>query len=219
MSKWYQIFPKNTGLSIYIWIIFCLIPFYFLFKSSPTIDFFIGIIMVILFFIAYRLSFISETWFVYVWVSLGMLISMLMTLFYGYVYFALFLSFFIGQVKSKAGFISLYVVHLVTTVLTINIGFFIKTNMFVSQLLFFNIYNRNKQERLEGLLESATTQLAITDERQRISRDLHDTLGQKLSLIGMKADLATKLVDIKPDQAKTEIKDIQHTARTALNEV
>src|SRR5699024_8285194 len=36
---------------------------------------------------------------------------------------------------------------------------------------------------------------------------------------GMKADLATKLVDIKPDQAKTEIKDIQHTARTALNEV
>src|SRR5690625_777877 len=231
MSKWYQIFPKNTGLSIYIWIIFCLIPFYFLFKSSPTIDFFIGIIMVILFFIAYRLSFISETWFVYVWVSLGMLISMLMTLFYGYVYFALFLSFFIGQVKSKAGFISLYVVHLVTTVLTINIGFFIKTNMFVSQLPFiiisiigisllpFNIYNRNKQERLEGLLESATTQLAITDERQRISRDLHDTLGQKLSLIGMKADLATKLVDIKPDQAKTEIKDIQHTARTALNEV
>src|SRR5699024_1801392 len=214
--------------------------------------------------------FISETWFVYVWVSLGMLISMLMTLFYGYVYFALFLSFFIGQVKSKAGFISLYVVHLVTivltinicffiltnmfifqfpfiifslfygyvyfvlflsffigqvkskagfislyvvhlvtTVLTINIGFFIKTNMFVSQLPFiiisiigisllpFNIYNRNKQERLEGLLESATTQLAITDERQRISRDLHDTLGQKLSLIGMKADLATKLVDIK----------------------
>src|SRR5690625_4260261 len=199
MSKWYQIFPKNTGLSIYIWIIFCLIPFYFLFKSSPTIDFFIGIIMVILFFIAYRLSFISETCFVYVWVILCMLISMLMTLFYGYVYFALFLSFFIGQVKSKAGFISLYVVHLVTTVLTINIGFFIKTNMFVSQLPFiiisiigisllpFNIYNRNKQERLEGLLESATTQLAITDERQRISRDLHDTLGQKLSLIGMKA--------------------------------
>src|SRR5699024_2524751 len=46
-----------------------------------------------------------------------------------------------------------------------------------------------------------------------------DTLGQKLSLIGMKADLATKLVDIKPNQAKTEIKDIQHTARTALNEV
>src|SRR5699024_12246524 len=86
-------------------------------------------------------------------------------------------------------------------------------------LLPFNIYNRNKQERLEGLLESATTQLAITDERQRISRDLHDTLGQKHSLIGMKADLATKIVDIKTNKSKTEIKDIQHTARKALNEV
>src|SRR5690625_2750125 len=140
-------------LFLYFFFIVFFISFYFLFISSPTFVFFIGIIMVILFFIAYRLSFISETWFVYVWVSLGMLISMLMTLFYGYVYFALFLSFFIGQVKSKAGFISLYVVHLVTTVLTINIGFFIKTNMFVSQLPFiiisiigisllpFNIYN------------------------------------------------------------------------------
>ena len=230
-SKWYQIFPKNTGLSIYLWVIFCIIPFYFLFKSSPTLDFLIGIIMVILFFVAYRLSFVSETWFVYVWVSLGMLISMFMTLFYGYVYFALFLSFFIGNIKSKAGFISLYVVHLVTTVLTINIGFFIKTDMFVSQLPFiiisivgisllpFNIHNRNKQEKLEDLLETATTQLAITDERQRIARDLHDTLGQKLSLVGMKADLAAKLVDIDSEKAKNEIEDIQSTARTALKEV
>lgn len=231
MRKWYQIFPKNTGLSIYIWIIFCLIPFYFLFKSSPTLDFLIGIIMVILFFVTYRLSFVSNTWFVYVWLSMGMFISMFMTLFYGYVYFALFLSFFIGHIKSKGGFIALYVVHLVTTVLTINIGFFIKTEMFVSQLPFiiisiigisllpFNIYNRNKQEKLEDLLETATTQLAITDERQRIARDLHDTLGQKLSLVGMKADLATKLVDIDSEQAKKEIVDIQITARTALKEV
>lgn len=231
MQKWYQIFPKNTGLSIYIWLIFCLIPFYFLFKSSPTLDFLVGIVMVILFFVAYRLSFVSETWFVYVWVSIGMLISMFMTLFYGYVYFALFLSFFIGNIKSKAGFITLYVVHLVTTILTINIGFFIKTEMFVTQLPFiiisivgisllpFNIHNRNKQVRLEDLLETANTQLAITDERQRIARDLHDTLGQKLSLVGMKADLAIKLVDIKPIQAKVEIEDIQNTARTALKEV
>src|SRR5699024_12525068 len=68
-------------------------------------------------------------------------------------------------------------------------------------------------------LKSTTTKLTITDERKRISRDLHHTLGQKFSIIGMKADLATKLVDIKLNQAKNEIKDIQHTARTALNEV
>src|SRR5699024_2911466 len=55
--------------------------------------------------------------------------------------------------------------------------------------------------------------------RQRIARDLHDTLGQRLSLIGMKSDLAGKLVDKNSDEAKTEINDIHQTARTALKEV
>src|SRR5690625_1891136 len=120
MSKWYQIFPKNTGLSIYIWIIFCLIPFYFLFKSSPTIDFFIGIIMVILFFIAYRLSFISETWFVYVWVSLGMLISMLITLFYDFVYFSFFFFFFFFLFFCY----SVFIFYLLFNILLFNFMFF-----------------------------------------------------------------------------------------------
>ena len=48
---------------------------------------------------------------------------------------------------------------------------------------------------------------------------MHDTLGQKLSLIGLKSDLASKLVLIKPDPAQNEIKDIQQTARMALKEV
>ena len=103
--------------------------------------------------------------------------------------------------------------------------------MFVSQLPFIiisiigisllpvNIYSRNKQEKLEDLLDTVTTQLAITDERQRIARDLHDTLGQKLSLVGMKADLAAKLVEIDSEKAIKEIKDIQTTARSALKEV
>src|SRR5690625_4409600 len=92
-----------------------------------------------MFFLFFFFFFFFFILFFYCYVSLCMLIIMLMTLFYCYLYFALFLSFFIGQVKSKAGFISLYVVHLVTTVLTINIGFFIKTNMFVSQLPFIII--------------------------------------------------------------------------------
>jgi len=234
MKKWYQIFPKHTGLSLYVWLLFCILPFYFIFKSSSKLDVALGFLMVLLFFTAYRLSFISKNWLVYIWVSIGMAISIFMTLFFGYIYFALFLAFFIGNIKSKAGFITLYVVHLVTTIITFNIDIFFNMDNFLSQLPFiiicllgvillpFTIYNRNKHEQLETLLEDANekiSDLLVMEERQRIARDLHDTLGQKLSLIGLKSDLAGKLIDSQPTKAKAELQDIHQTARTALREV
>lgn len=231
MKKWYQIFPKNTGLSIYIWIIFCVLPFYFLFKHSSKLEFFIGVSIIVVFFASYLLSIISQTWGFYVWLSIGVIISVWMTLFYNYVYFALFLSFFIGNIRGQGGFITLYVVHLVTTILSITGGFFIVPDIFIGQLPFiiisligiillpFNIHNRLKQEHLETLLYDATAKLAITEERQRIARDLHDTLGQKLSMIGLKSDLANKLVNVDIKAAKSEINDIQNVSRTALKEV
>ncbi len=76
--------------------------------------------------------------------------------------------------------------------------------------------------QLEEKLEDANkriSELVKLEERQRIARDLHDTLGQKLSLIGLKSDLARKLIQKDPDQARSELKDVQQTARTALNEV
>src|SRR5690625_7413272 len=95
--------------------------------------------MVLLCFTSYRLSFISKNWLVYIWVSIGMAISIFMTLFFGYIYFALFLAFFIGNIKSKAGFITLYVVHLVTTIITFNIDIFFYIDNFLFQLLFIII--------------------------------------------------------------------------------
>ena len=86
----------------------------------------------------------------------------------------------------------------------------------------FSIYNRKKRDRLEEQLEDANkriSELVKQEERQRIARDLHDTLGQKLSLIGLKSDLARKLIAKDPEKAKSELKDVQQTARTALNEV
>ena len=69
-------------------------------------------------------------------------------------------------------------------------------------MLPFNTYNRKKREQLEEQLEDANkkiSELIKVEERQRIARDLHDTLGQKLSLIGLKSDLASKLVLINPE--------------------
>lgn len=234
LQKWYQIFPKNTGLTLYAWVIFSFLPFYFIFKSAATINIIIGIIMIFLFFIAYRLTFLSEKWPLYIWLSIEMSISLFMALFFGYIYFSLFIAYFIGHVQQRIGFIVLYIVHLVSTLIVITFGFFINTDMFVSQLPFviicligvillpFTIYSKTKREKLEVLLDDANekiSNLLVMEERQRIARDLHDTLGQKLSMIGLKSDLASRLIETAPQNAMLEMADIQHTARTALKEV
>jgi two-component system sensor histidine kinase DesK len=234
MQSWYQIFPKNPYVSIYIWIIFCILPLFYIFKSYSPTESFLGLLLVVAFFLSYRQSFISKGWPMYVWIAFQISISITLIILFGYLYFSLFLAFFIGNIRNKAGFITMYVVHLVTTMVSVSIGFFTQSDLFVSQfpyiligvigviLLPFNSYNRNKQEKLEGQLENANkriSKLLVAQERQRIARDLHDTLGQKLSLIGLKSDLATKVIEKDPLRAKQELIDINHTARIALKEV
>jgi two-component system sensor histidine kinase DesK len=60
--------------------------------------------------------------------------------------------------------------------------------------------------------------LAVSEERLRIARDLHDLLGHKLSLITLKSELAGRLVMIAPERAVEEIHDIESVAREALRE-
>lgn len=61
--------------------------------------------------------------------------------------------------------------------------------------------------------------LSKVAERERISRDLHDVMGHELSMITLKSQLATKLIDRDADRAKSEIRDIEHAARQALTRV
>ncbi|WP_146817060.1 sensor histidine kinase [Alkalibacillus haloalkaliphilus] len=234
MQNWFNIIPRNLSLNIYVWVIFSFLPFFFIFRSNSLVEIILGIVSILTFFLAYRLSFMSDGWPVYVWVSIKIVISVGMTLFYGYVYVSLFLAYFIGNIQQKAGFLTLYIIHLVTTLAAVYGSFFTQTELFFTQLPFiiitvigvvllpFNTYNRIKREKLEGELEDANqkiSQLIVFEERQRIARDLHDTLGQKLSLIGLKSDLAGKLVTVDQNKAIEEMQDINQTARTALKEV
>lgn len=234
MQKWYQILHKNTGLSPYVWVVFYILPFYFIFRSSSTYEVVIGIVMILGFFICYVFSLLSKGRMIYFWTSLQIVISIVMTLLFGYVYFALFLAFFIGNIQNKIGFFTLYTIHLISTVITVNLGFILKNSEMITQLPFVLVsmiavillpvttYNRNKREKLEGQLEDANkriSELVKLEERQRIARDLHDTLGQKLSLIGLKSDLASKLWNKDPVRAQIEISEIRQTARFALKEV
>jgi two-component system, NarL family, sensor histidine kinase DesK len=234
MRNWIQFFRKNTGLSPYVWVVFYILPFYFIFQKSSPYQVGLGIAMIIGFFICYVLSFVSRGWLVYFWTSVQIAISIAMSLVFGYIYFSLFLAFFIGNLKNKIAFITLYVIHLVSTFATINYGFATQNTLLYTQLPFVflslvavillpvSTYNKNKEDKLQGQLEDANkriSELVKLEERQRIARDLHDTLGQKLSLIGLKSDLAGKLLRKNPAQAQLELNDVRQTARTALKEV
>ncbi|KJB87938.1 histidine kinase [Paenibacillus sp. E194] len=234
MQKWYHIFHRSTGLSPYVWVVFYILPFYFIFRASSPYEVGIGVVMILAFFGCYVLSFVSKGWWVYFWTSFQVIISITMTVLFGYVYFALFLAFFIGNIQHKIGFITLYTIHLISTIVTINYGFVTKNPVLITQLPFVLVsmigvillpvttYNRNKRDKLQGELEDANKRIADLvklQERHRIARDLHDTLGQKLSLIGLKSDLAGKLIHKNPGRAQAEINDVRQTARTALKEV
>ncbi|WP_409252981.1 sensor histidine kinase [Bacillus sp. SCS-153A] len=234
MFKRYLAFQRNSGVSPYIWIILYILPFYFIFQSSSMIIIITGTILTILFFVFYQIAFFSKGWLVYLWTFILIGISTASTSLFSYVYFAFFLAHYIGNIKERKTFLILYFAHLIATTISINItiiqdeAFFIKQFPFVIIiwisviLLPFNIHNRNERGQLEEKLEDANkriSELGKLEERQRIARDLHDTLGQKLSLIGLKSDLARKLINKDPERAKGELKDVQQTARTALNEV
>jgi two-component system, NarL family, sensor histidine kinase DesK len=61
--------------------------------------------------------------------------------------------------------------------------------------------------------------LAVIEERERLSRDLHDLLGQTLSMITLKSELARHLVTEEPDRCAQELSEIERVARHTLREV
>ncbi|MDP4084807.1 MAG: sensor histidine kinase [Bacillota bacterium] len=234
MLKKYRTILKSTGISPYIWTVLSILPFYFIFQTTSTVKIFIGITITILFFIFYRFAFISKGWPVYVWTCILISLSFLTIILFNYVYFAFFLAYFIGNIKDRIPFLTLYFIHLVGSAVVINIEIVQQQELFLKQLPFvliilisvillpFSLRYRKERGQLEEKLEDANkriSELVKLEERQRIARDLHDTLGQKLSLIGLKSDLARKLIYNDPEQAKEELLDVQQTARTALNEV
>ena len=61
--------------------------------------------------------------------------------------------------------------------------------------------------------------VAVREERQRMSRDLHDLLGHSLSLIVVKAEAVRRIGTDDPDAVVAHASDIEAIGRRALNQV
>jgi two-component system sensor histidine kinase DesK len=73
------------------------------------------------------------------------------------------------------------------------------------------------QELVDAREEVA--RLAVSEERARFARDLHDLLGHSLSVIAVKAELAERLLERDPARAAEHVADVKAVAREALGEV
>lgn len=76
---------------------------------------------------------------------------------------------------------------------------------------------RRQRDLAEARRENA--RLAVQEERNRVARDLHDILGHSLTVIRVKAELASRLVDLDPAKARAEVEAVESLAREALADV
>ncbi|WP_438490504.1 sensor histidine kinase [Streptomyces sp. S186] len=67
--------------------------------------------------------------------------------------------------------------------------------------------------------QSDVAALAVTQERLRFARDLHDMLGYSLSTLTVKCEVARKMVGVDPVRAEQELAEVVSSARAALADV
>lgn len=106
------------------------------------------------------------------------------------------------------------------------------TVLFLVYMILLLLADRQENERITSLneqLQRANEQLHAfaeekeqmgeTRERNRLAREIHDTLGHILTGISVGVDAVSVLMDVSPEAAKKQLATIGDMARTGLNDV
>ena len=113
-------------------------------------------------------------------------------------------------------------VYLAFALLFVRPGYVIAINVLFGLVIGFaciagaDSIERERRLRRSRVLERQRATLA---ERERIAQDLHDLLGQTLTSVALKAEVAGKLVDRDPERARRELDEVAGAARQALDEI
>jgi signal transduction histidine kinase len=77
---------------------------------------------------------------------------------------------------------------------------------------------RHRRKLAEQVFEARTAH-AVTEERLRLARDMHDIVAHSLSMIAMKASVARHVAAVRPDESLTALEVIETASREALIEM
>jgi two-component system sensor histidine kinase DesK len=215
----------------FVFLFYLAFPLYEMF-NRPIGEMMVGLVLVVIFGGLYIYSSkVKKGRIVSVFVQLAIITLFSFRYGAGFIYLAFFPSPIIGLLPSKK---QMYMAIGIMVTLFISVGWHYKLYlsrddmiqlvpaMLVMLFLPFGIRLGQKSRELREKLYLANEEIARlskNEERQRISRDLHDTLGHTLSLITLKSELAEKLIVKNPERAIKEVKDIQTTSRAALKQV
>ncbi|PCJ45439.1 MAG: two-component sensor histidine kinase [Gammaproteobacteria bacterium] len=222
--------PQNQGLSItpYVWLIYLAIFFLSLFASNPTEQqILVSVLGVFLFLPLYFNGYWASA--KTVWRNiLGILLigSYLATFNVGASVFFIYAAAFCCTLNNprKAIFalvvISIWII-LLSWYFDLIIYFYGIALVFTWMIGGLNIHQsemfKNRQELI--LSRQETHDLAKIAERERIARDLHDSIGHTFSVITLKAELVGKLINKDSERAKQEAAELETISRNALKQI
>ncbi|MEU4093277.1 sensor histidine kinase [Streptomyces sp. NPDC026673] len=99
-----------------------------------------------------------------------------------------------------------------------NVGLSTELSVALSTVVAWSIGDSARQARLhtEQARAQAATQ-AVTDERLRIARELHDVVAHTMGIVALQAGAARRVITTQPDRAREALGEVENASRETLS--
>ncbi|MET1248040.1 sensor histidine kinase [Sporolactobacillus sp. STCC-11] len=228
-----KLFPKSTGPYPYLWILI-IFPQYFINAlqddnlTSKVTALITGIILIYVFRQMYWLGYLALL--LHFLLGIAALTAVSIVVDPSMMFYAIGLVFLFGYIEQVRnlviGSVGLIIAYLIVA-LVVNgdpLAFdnpyqvvFLLVEAVIPTAVFMHERTKNLHHQLDHANEQIVT-LVKEQERDRLARDLHDTLGHTLTMIVLKSELALRLIDQDRDKVRREIGEIEQITRSALRQ-
>lgn len=232
VSRRFELFPRRFGIAPYIWLCYMVVPLSTVLqkRGQPLV---LGLGAIALFLISYWKLYRVDGKAYMDWLVVQMALVTLLgwRIHPNLAFMGFFPANFIGFVSKErqmgtmtallvAATLTPMLMHMdVLSLSDLLFGTPFMILMWATPLLVKGLSKRRELTRELEVAHEQIGELVKREERLRIARDLHDTLGHTLSLITLKSQLAEKLAESDPARARAEAAEIGAASRAALSQV